>query len=353
MNGFKSLKDFFRLSTVSPVLRFSGSLIMLLALYLLPSTVAGQVSVEAEAIPDSSAILFPVVGGEIFYVRDEQNLVNFYKLIPVGSARDKEKLASYLTAILRDADAKVIGDMTVIETILGFVYFDDERTSYIFISSKSEDIVTKEPYIDPHTRTIWFDMEGIIPDTAEFVSIWAFTRARTDDFRIALRMSAKAQLEIGRHTLLPEEFKRGKPYKGLHQPFRIHAYGEYYSEPFIQTLSQESDTFAAVDFISYSDSLAVQRGSMFGFRYELIDSTREGTYTFRIIRPALPDGEGAAQAEYFEERECVFEEVDDLIWEFENIDEVLPGTWLMQIMDGERIVFEKEFFISILLPKSK
>jgi hypothetical protein len=319
---------------------------VLLALFLLPSIATSQVSVESEVVTDSSAILFPAVGGEIFYVDDDQNLVNFYKMVPVGDEEDQEKLASYLVTILRDADAKVLGDLTVLETIMGFIHYDDERMSYLFISSKSKDIVTKEPYLNPTTGDVWFDMEGIIPDTAEFVSIWAFTRERNSDFRIVLKMTETVRLEMGRHTLLPEEFKAGTPYEKTHRPFKIHACGEYYAEPFVQLLPQEGDTFTTVDFISYEDSIAVKSGSMFGFRYELIDSTREETFTFRTIRPV--PGNGDTQAEHFEERTCVFGKDDDLIWEFEKSEELVPGTWTMQIMDGDRSIFEKEFIITIL-----
>jgi hypothetical protein len=304
-------------------------------------------------VVSESAKLFPTMGGEIFYIQDEQDLVNFYKLIPVGSNRDKKKLASYLTTILRDVNAKVLGDMTVLETILEFVNYGEKELSYVFISSKSVDIVTKEPYINGETGDVWFNMEGIIQDSAQFVSIWVFRRERNDNFRIVLKMSETARLEMGRSTLLPEEFKGGVPYEKTHYPFKIHACGEYYVEPFVQKLPQESDTFTTVDFKSYADSIAVKLGSMFGFRYELIDSTKGGTYTFRTIRPVIPEGKGDDQAEHFEERECTYDEVDDLIWEFVDVDELVPGTWIMQIMDCDRIVFEKKFFICIVLPKSK
>lgn len=348
---FRVIEAFF---SPSPRLPLSLLVYVLLALgYLSSPLLHGQVPVESGNAPDSSALAFPTVGGEIFYVDDEQNLVNFYKLIPVGNDGEKEKLASYLATVLRDANAKVLGDMTVLEMILGFVYYDDRRTSYIFVSSKSEEIVTKEPYFNQKTGDIWFDMEGIVPDTAQFVSIWAFTRERGEDFRIVLRMSETVRLEMGKCTLLPEEFKRGKPYERTHGPFMVHAFGEYFSEPFVQMLPQECDTFTTVDFISYSDSIPARLGTMFGFRYELTDSTREGTFTFRTIQPSIAGATDDSQTEHFEQREPAFKESDDLIWGFEKTDELTPGTWIMQIIDGEKIIFEKKFFISILPPQAK
>lgn len=342
-----------RWRSVPPDLRYAGIIMTLLFLCMIPSFTLAQASPESGISSDPSFSLFPTVGGEIFYVEDEQNLVNFYKLIPVGDDQAREKLASYLATILRDADAKVVGDMTVLETILEFIRFDEENRTYVFISSKSEEIVTKEPCMNDRSGDIWFDMEGILPDTSRFVSIWAFSRKRSDDFRIVLRMSETARLEMGRYTLLPEEFKTGTPYDSTHHPFRIHAFGEYYCEPFVQMLPQECDTFTTVDFKSYVDSISVNLGSMFGFRYEVADSLKEGTYTFRTIRPVLPESGGDTYAEHFEERACIFEEADDIIWEFEKTEELVPGTWTMQIMDGGRTIFEKKFFISILLPKTK
>ena len=138
----------------------------------------------------------PQQGSVIFSEQDTTKMVP-HQIARLGIARTFQNIALFR-------------DMTVLETILGFIHYDDARRSYVFISSKSKDIVTKEPFINEKTGDIWFDMEGIIPDTAQFVSMWAFVRGRADDFRIVLRMSETVRLEMGRHTLLPEEFKSGK-----------------------------------------------------------------------------------------------------------------------------------------------
>ncbi len=332
----------FTIRCTAPALlpRFPVAIAVFLLLIALPFASPGQPTNE-------NATRFPAMGGEIFYVVDEHP-VSFYKLIPVGNDRDQERLASYLASILRDANAKVLGDMTVLETILEYTYYDDNRLSYLFMSSESEDMITKEPYLSKESGDVWFNMESILADSAEFVSIWVFVRERDDDFRIVLDMGETVSLELGRYTLLPDEFKTGQPCEQTHHPFNIRACGEYYAEPFVQRLPQESETLTTVDFKSYSDSIAVQMGSMFGFRYELMDSTKEGTYTFKTICPGLPEGDGNDRFEHFEERECIYDEVDDLIWEFQRTGELIPGTWTMQIMDDNEVIFEKQFFIFLL-----
>ena len=167
---------------------------------------------------------FPDVGGELFYVDDSEGFVEFYQLIPIGNDKEKKRFISYLATILRDENATVLGGTTVLETMVSFITFDGDNLTYAFISSKSKDLIVKEPYKIPGSDDVWFEMETIKTDENEFVSLWLFKRKIDDDFRINLKISEVVRLEVGKYTLLPEMFKMGDEYNEVHGQFKIIAF---------------------------------------------------------------------------------------------------------------------------------
>jgi hypothetical protein len=299
------------------------------------------------AVSEEPRIHFPNVGGELFYVDDPEDFVGFYQLIPISNGEVKEKFVSYLATILRDENATVLGGATILETIVTFITFDTENLTYAFISSKSNNLIVKEPYKVSGSDDVWFEMKTIKDDKNEFVSLWLFKRKREDDFRLHLDIPEVVRLEMGRYTLLPEIFKKGERYEKVHDQFRIIAFGEYYAEPFIQELPQETEEFTTVDFKAYTDTIAITLGTQFGFRFELFDEEKEGSYTFLMEHPPYKTGPKKDETEFVEEKECAANRVDDIVWEFQNEYELVPGKWSIKLLDGNKTIYKKDFHLTI------
>ena len=294
---------------------------------------------------DRIVYLHPVSGGERFFVDDRENLIQFQQLIPVYDENDEKKLNSYLKTILMDEDMKILGKMTVLDALTCFIDLEDDNTDYIFISLKSKELVAKHPYMNEESGPVWFEVEKWEPEENEYVSIWYFRRKRNEDFNIILKIKEDTRMEFGRFSLLPEEFKKGKLYNQVHNNFKIEAYGEYYSEPLIQYLPEGKEEYTSLGFISYTDSIDISIGTLFGFRYELIDSTKEGEYTFNVIHPEFKTGQEKGQTELKINKSCLSGKFDDIIWEFSEEYELVHGTWTIQLLDEDKIRYEKKFYL--------
>ncbi|MCK4395468.1 DUF3859 domain-containing protein [candidate division WOR-3 bacterium] len=296
---------------------------------------------------DRIIYLHPTAGGEKFLVDDKENLLSFQQLIPVYDENDEKKLNSYLKNILTDEDMKILGKMTVLDALTGFIDLEDDNTDYIYISLKSKELVVKNPYMNEKSGPVWFEVEKWETEENEYVSIWYFRRKRNEDFNIILKIKEDTRMEFGRFSLLPEEFKKGKQYNQVHNNFKIEAYGEYYSEPLIQYLPEGKEEYTSLGFISYTDSIDIAIGTLFGFRYELIDSTKEGEYTFNVIHPEFKTGPEKGQTELKINKSCLSRKFDDIIWEFSEEYELVPGTWTIQLLNGDKILYEKRFYLSL------
>lgn len=237
--------------------------------------------------------------------------------------------------------------MTVLDALTGFIDLEDDNTDYIYISLKSKELVVKNPYMNEESGPVWFEVEKWETEENEYVSIWYFRRKRNEDFNIILKIKEDTRMEFGRSSLLPEEFKKGKPYNQVHNNFKIEAYGEYYSEPLIQYLPEGKEELTTLGFISYTDSIDISIGTLFGFRYELIDSTKEGEYTFNVIHPEFKTGPEKGQTELKINKSCLPGKSDDIIWEFSEEYELVPGSWTIQLLDEDKILYEKKFYLSL------
>ncbi|MCK4575464.1 DUF3859 domain-containing protein, partial [candidate division WOR-3 bacterium] len=246
--------------------------------------------------------------------------------------------------ILRGEEEKILGDMTILDAIVGFIELDDDYTDYIFISPKSNEVIYKNPYMNDKSGPVYFDVEKISWEENTFVSIFYFRRKEDEDFNVIFN-TYEALIDWGKDALLPESFKKGELYSTECYPFRINACGEIYVTSYFQRTTKGEEKSESVGFISYTDSIEIRLGTKIGFEYELIDSTLEGKYQVNIIHPEYKFGPEKGQTTCPDEKEHTFGKPDIVIWEFTEKYELIPGEWTIQLKDDEEVIFEKYFYL--------
>jgi len=279
--------------------------------------------------------LHPTAGGPVFYLEDPDVFNEFWQLIPIYAENDEGKVTAYLAEILRDEEGKILGDMTVLDAMTGFIELKDDYTDYICISPKSNEIIYKNPYMNEENGPVWFDAEKIPWEENAFVSVFYFRRKTDEEFSIVLKIY-ETQIEVTKYIFLPESFKKGEPCNALCYPFKINACGEMYVASYTQRTTEGEEKFENVGFISYMDSIKIRLGTKIGFSYELIDSTLEGKYKVNIIHPEYKFGSEKGQSNCLDEKEYKFGKPEQVIWEFTEEYELIAGEWIIQLMDDEK-----------------
>ena len=288
-----------------------------------------------------------IVGNIKLHVSDVSNSLNSYQLIPVNTNEDVEKVRAYLSTILIEKDYQIFPDVTLLDMLTNFIHLD-EKTAYVFISPKTQNLIANTPYLKFNSDDVWFDIEKSEFDEDEFVSLWIFYVERNKDFRLILKLY-DTRIETGLYSLLPETFKKGKPINEIHNDIKIIAYGEFFSEPHINYLPNHKEEYECLDLKSYTDSIEIDIGTMIGIKYELLgsDSTIEREYTFKIIHPEYKTGLQKGQKEELLHKYSKVGKVDYMIWEFTEDFELIPGTWTFQILEGVKVLYEKKFYLSL------
>ncbi len=296
---------------------------------------------------DRIIYLHPTSGGSVLLLKDPDNFDEFWQLIPMHNEQDEERVRSYLKEILVGIEGEVegLGKMTMLDFLVGLGKYDDEYTDYVFISRKSDEVIHSDPYMNDTIGPVWFDLEKIAREEDAFVSVFYFRRKKHEAFSVTIKIY-ETEIEMGKDFLLPKAFKKGEPCSTECYPFTINAYGEIYVASFIQRTSKGKDTFENVGFVSYLDSVELHLGAKIGFEYELIDSTKEGTYKFNIIHPEYISGPYKGQTECPTEKEIKFGKVDHIIWEIAEEYELEPGELTIQLFNNlDGLIYEKKFYL--------
>lgn len=299
---------------------------------------------------DRIIYLHPTAGGPMFSLEDPDSFDEFWQLIPIFDEKDEEKVTTYLAEILRGEEQKILGDMTILDAIVGFIKLDDDHTDYIFISPKSNEVIYKDPYMNDESGPVCFDVEKIPWEENTFVSVFYFRRKEDEDFNVIFNIY-EALIVWGKDALLPKSFKKGEPCSTDCYPFRINACGEMYVASYFQRTTKGEEKSESVGFISYTDSIEIRLGTKIGFEYELIDSTLEGKYKVNIIHPEYKFGPEKGQTNCTDEKENKFGKLYHIIWEFTEEYELIPSEWIIQLLDEDKILYEKKFYL--LLDKTK
>ena len=285
----------------------------------------------------------PIVGNEKFFVDNHLDELRFNQLIPVESIKDVLEIKKYISKFLRDKNIKVIDDkITLLDMLTTFIELD-VKTAYIYISPVSDRLIWKQPY--KKNNKICFDVKRENPDDTPYVSIWVFYVNKNEEFSLKF-ISDGTGLEQGKYSLLPEHFRKGNKLVEECGDFNIIAFGEYFIEKYIEFKDDVVENeFNVYDFKNYCDLFKAEIGTKIGFRYEhLIGDEIE--YTIKIIHPEYTAGPDKGKTEDIFPWKFGPNEIDDFIWEFSEEYEIVPGEWIFQIFNSEKLLFEKSCIIN-------
>jgi len=283
----------------------------------------------------------PIIGNQIYYFDKGYDVKEAYQLIRVKTKSDVEKVKTYIRKILRDRDLKVLGDASLFDLLTNFVFIDSS-TAYVFVSSVDEEWIYNEPYIK--NENIWFDVELKNLDDEPHFSIWIFHLPDEKKFRVRINVNGYGA-EMGVGTLMNKRFKKGTKNSNTIEYFKIESFGEYFDE-IISFYSKEGTNEKSVfGTKSYLDKIDAKKGTLFGFTYVYMNDVPKN-YNFKIIHPEYLKGPEKGSRDVSIQKLCEPNKTDHFIWQFSEDYEMVPGEWILQINDGQNLLYEKKFIIN-------
>jgi hypothetical protein len=285
------------------------------------------------------------MGNEKVFITGDFDTLQSFQLIPINDDSDAEKLRIYLGNFLRDKETKILGDVNFLQFLTTFINLD-EKTAYVFISAVINGAVFQTPY--KKGNLICFELDKRNRENNPYVSLWIFYQDKKENFRIRLIMGDQSN-EFGMYSLLPEYFKLGTKVNEKTANFNIIAFGEYFDEEFIEFSPNSKNEYQILEFKLYLDTLKISKGSLIGFKYEYVreSSAYEKEFTFRIIHPVYMEGPEKGSKEISINKMCQKGRPDNLIWQFSEDYEMVPGQWIFQIYDNGQKEYEKVFHIKL------
>jgi len=293
-------------------------------------------------LPENEPIPYPVIGSDIYEINPKATINNPYQLIKIETKEDLVKVRTYLNEIIKTKGLKSFNTDRFAE-----FYYNPSKTVYVFISSQHDKWIYKRPYIKE--GNIWLEGVEKNPSSAPHFSAWAFYVPKNMKFRVRIK-SGEVDIETGRTTLLSERFKKGEKKSENAGDFNIISSGEYYHEDklvFTQKGVEKQNVFGVK---SYLNSITVEKGSLFGFAFVYKGKTPK-KYTFKIIHPEFPNVMGKEKTEFELDILCKYNKEDNLIWQFSEEHEMVPGKWIFQITDNNKLIYQKDF--TVKLPRSR
>lgn len=293
-------------------------------------------------VPENEPVPYPVIGSDVYEINPKATIDNPYQLIKTETKEDLLKVRTYLNEIIKTKGLKSFKTDRFAE-----FYYNPSKTTYVFISSQHDKWIYKKPYIKD--GNIWLEGVEKNPSSAPHFSAWVFYVPKNMKFRVRIK-SGEFDIETGRTTLLSERFKKGEKKSENAGDFNIISSGEYFNEDklvFTQKGVEKQNVFGVK---SYLNSITAEKGSLFGFAFVYKGRTPK-KYTFKIIHPEFPTVMGKEKNEFELDILCKYNKEDNLIWQFSEEHEMVPGKWIFQITDNNKLIYQKDF--TVKLPRSR
>jgi hypothetical protein len=293
-------------------------------------------------VPDEEPVPYPVLGSDVYDINPKVTIDNPYQLIKIETKEDLLKIRTYLNEIIMSKEERSFNPDHFPE-----FYYNSSKTPYVFISSPQDKWLYKKPFLKE--GNVWFEGVEKNPSAAPHFSAWIFYVPKNMKFRIRIQ-SGEVDMEAGPTTLLSERFKKGEKKSENAGDFSIISSGEFYTENkivFSQKGVEKQNEFGVK---SYLNTITVENGSLFGFTFVYKGRTPK-KYTFKIIHPDFPTVMGKEKNEFELEILCMYNKEDNLIWQFSEEHEMVPGKWIFQITDNNTPVYQKDFLVK--LPESR
>ena len=288
--------------------------------------------------PDNEPIPYPVIGSEIYETDPKVTFDDPYQLIKIETKQDLRKVREYLNEIVKFKGPKRLNTDRFDE-----FYYDPSKTTYVFISSQQDNWVYQKPYLED--GNIWLQGVKKNPSSPAHFSAWIFYVPRNMKFRIRIKSGA-VDIETGPRTLLSERFKKGERKSETAGDFAIISSGEYYHEDKLVFTNKGAEKQKVFGVKSYLTSVTAEKGSLFGFTF-VYKGRMPKKYTFKIIHPEFPTVTGKEKNEFELDLLCQYNKEDNLIWQFSEDHEMVPGTWIFQITDNDEVIYQKDFTVKV------
>ena len=296
-------------------------------------------------IPDEEPIPYPVLGRETYEINPNVTINNPYQLVKIETKEDLIKVRTYLNEIIK---TKVLKIKSLNTDRFAEFYYNPSKTCYVFISSQHDKWIYKKPYIKD--GNIWLEGMEKNPSAAPHFSAWVFYVPKNMKFRVRIK-SGEFDIETGRTTLLSERFKKGEKKLENAGDFNIISSGEYYHEDKIVHTKKGVEKKEVFGVKSYLNSIIAEKGSLFGFGF-VYKGTTPKKYTFKIIHPEFPNVTGKEKNEFEMEILCKYNMEDNLLWQFSEGHEMVPGKWIFQILDNNELIYQKDFIVKLAMARS-
>jgi hypothetical protein len=293
-------------------------------------------------LPEKEPIPYPVLGSDVYEINPKATINNPYQLIKIETKEDLQKIRTYLNEII-----KIEGIRSFNTDRFAELYYNPSKTTYVFISSQHDKYIYKKPYLKD--GNIWLEGVEKNPALAPHFSTWIFYVPKNMKFRIRIK-SGDFDIESGRLTLLSERFKKGEKKSENAGDFNIVSSGEYYHEDKLVFTQKGVEKKSEFGVKSYLNSIAAEKGSLFGFAFVYKGRTPKN-YTFKIIHPEFPTVKGKEKTEYEFDILCKYNKEDNLLWQFSEEPEMVPGKWIFQITDNNKLIYQKDFTVKLPLSR--
>jgi hypothetical protein len=289
-------------------------------------------------VPENEPIPYPIIGSDAYKIEPDVTINDPYQLIEIDTKEDLLKIRNYLNEIISNQGRKGIN-----RDRFGEFYYNPSKSCYVFISSQHDKWIYQKPYLKE--GNIWFEGVQKNPSSAPCFSVWLFYVPKNMKFRVRIK-NGDIDIETGRISLLSERFKKGEKKSETVGDFIIKSSGEFYTENkliFTQKGVEKQNVFGEKSYLS---SIIAEKGSLFGFTFVYKGKTPK-KYTFKIIHPDFPGVTGPEKNELKLDLLCEYNKEDNLIWQFSEKYEMVPGKWVFHITDNNTVIYQKEFTVEL------